>query len=269
MNSYAVGLDNASRHGCAHLDGLTGMFDHFTQARIAESVPLVGARCLELGAGNGSIAVWLADHVGPDGEVIATDIDPHHIPERDRLTILRHDLLADPLPAGPFNLIHARCLLSHLAGRDAVAARLCRLLAPAGVILIEDFDMSGSPRTGSVLFAPPDLSDAVELWDRYQQLRGELFAAAGTDGTFIRRVHGLLGGEGLTQLRSVSYAASWCGGSPGSWHAAATLQQSRDKLAERGFTGAMVDRLAEALADPRLHIAGRTLWSTSGVAPSP
>jgi hypothetical protein len=43
------------------------------------------------------------------------------------------------------------------------------------------------------------------------------------------------------------------------------LQQSRDKLAGKGFTGAMVDRLAEALADPRLHVAGRTLWSTSGV----
>jgi SAM-dependent methyltransferase len=267
VNSYAVGLDNASQHGAAHLDGLAGMFDHFTQARIAESVVLAGARCLELGAGNGSIAVWLADQVGPDGEVIATDIDPEHIPEHERLTVLRHDLLADPLPAGPFNLIHARCLLSHLSGRDAITARLCRLLVPGGVILIEGFDVVGSRRTTSVLFAPPDLSDAVELWDRYEQLRDDLFATAGTDGSFMRRVHGLLGREGLTQLRSVSYATSWCGGSPGSRHAAATLQQSRAKLADRGFTGTMVDRLAEALADRRLHIAGRTLWSTSGVAP--
>ena len=104
VSSYSVGLDNASTHGTNHLGGLAGMFDHFTQARITESVSLAGARCLELGAGNGSIAVWLADQVGPDGEVIATDIDTRHIPEHDRLTILRHDLLSDPLPAGPFDL---------------------------------------------------------------------------------------------------------------------------------------------------------------------
>lgn len=265
MSSYSVGLNNASTHGANHLGGLAGMFDHFTQARITESVSLAGARCLELGAGNGSIAVWLADQVGPDGEVIATDIDTRHIPEHDRLTILRHDLLADPLPTGPFDLIHARCLLSHLADRDVITARLCHLLAANGAIIIEGFDIVGPKRTSSVLFAPPDLSDVVELWDRYEQLREELFATAGTDGSFMRRVHGLLAREGLTQLRSVSYATSWCGGSAGSWHAAATLQQSRDKLAGKGFTGAMVDRLAEALADPRLHVAGRTLWSTSGV----
>jgi signal transduction histidine kinase len=34
-----------------------------------------GWGCLEVGAGRGSMAVWLAEQVGESGEVVATDID--------------------------------------------------------------------------------------------------------------------------------------------------------------------------------------------------
>jgi hypothetical protein len=34
-----------------------------------------GWRCLEVGSGGGSIAAWLCDRVGPDGSVLATDLD--------------------------------------------------------------------------------------------------------------------------------------------------------------------------------------------------
>lgn len=265
MTSYA--LDNASPHGTSHLGGLAGMFDHFTRARINESVSLAGARCLELGAGNGSVAVWLAGQVGPHGQVVATDIDTQHIPSHDRMTVVRHDLMRDPLPPGPFNLIHARCLLGHLTIRDTLTPELCQLLAPGGVILIEDFDTVGSLRTTSVLHVPQDGPDIADLWNRYEQLRADLFAAAGTDGSFPRRSHGLLIDSGLTNVRSVAYTTSWCGGDPGSWHAAATLQQFRPKLAEFGFGDEMVDRLVEALANPEFHVSGRTLCSTSGTAP--
>src|SRR5262245_11804479 len=34
-----------------------------------------GWRCLEVGAGRGSMAAWLADRVGESGQVVATDVD--------------------------------------------------------------------------------------------------------------------------------------------------------------------------------------------------
>ena len=34
-----------------------------------------GWNCLEIGAGAGSMALWLANHVGPTRKVVATDID--------------------------------------------------------------------------------------------------------------------------------------------------------------------------------------------------
>src|SRR3954447_14510371 len=123
MAGYA--LDNANSNGAAHLGGLTGLFDGFTAARMAESGRLAGARCLEIGAGNGSVAVWLADQVGPGGSVTAGDIDASHIPPHEPLPAWRLDLLREPPPDGPFDVIHGRCVMTHLANRASVLPALC------------------------------------------------------------------------------------------------------------------------------------------------
>src|SRR5688572_2547667 len=100
-SSYA--LDN-SRSGAGNmLDCLSVILDQSTVDLIA---PLVqpGVRCLELGAGNGSMARWLADAAGTDGRVVALDIDPDlvraEVRTRPQVEVLRHDLRTDPLPAG-------------------------------------------------------------------------------------------------------------------------------------------------------------------------
>ena len=41
-----------------------------------------GWRCLEIAAGRGSMAVWLAEQVGPAGQVVATDIDTRYLQGR-------------------------------------------------------------------------------------------------------------------------------------------------------------------------------------------
>jgi tRNA A58 N-methylase Trm61 len=43
-----------------------------------------GGRCLEVGAGGGSIAAWLCDRVAPDGAVVATDLDTTVLRELSR-----------------------------------------------------------------------------------------------------------------------------------------------------------------------------------------
>jgi ubiquinone/menaquinone biosynthesis C-methylase UbiE len=61
-----------------------------------------GWRCLEVGAGGGSVALWLAERVGPAGHVLATDLDPGWLAPADRpvVEIRRHDITRDPRPAG-------------------------------------------------------------------------------------------------------------------------------------------------------------------------
>jgi SAM-dependent methyltransferase len=266
MPSYT--LANASPHGTTHLGGLTGMFDHFTTDRVRETTRLEGARCLELGAGNGSIAIWLAEQVGPDGEVVATDLDTRHIPPHERVSVVHQDLLKDPLPPGPFDLIHTRLLLGHLQNREVLLAEICKQLAPGGTVLIEEFNLVDDKRTMPVLHAPKDQPGLPELWARFEKTRNELFFSSGADGSFGIRVHGLLMDAGMTDVKSVTYCESWQGGDPGSQHAAGALLQLRPKLLEHGFDADELEQLTAAVNNPEVHVAGRLLCSTSGHAPA-
>src|SRR5229473_152461 len=98
-----------------------------------------GWRCLEAGAGAGSIARWLCECVGRGGHVLATDLDTRFVEaallHRPNGTVLRHDLLRDHLPEASFDLVHARLLLAGLAEPSHGLARLVAALKPGGWLL--------------------------------------------------------------------------------------------------------------------------------------
>jgi SAM-dependent methyltransferase len=105
-----------------------------------------GWRCLEVGAGRGSMAVWLAEKVGPSGQVVATDIDVTYLKRLDlpNLEVHRHNILEDPLEAlgrGSFDLVSSRLMLFWLAGKQETAIRhMAELLRPGGWLVDEDGD---------------------------------------------------------------------------------------------------------------------------------
>ena len=68
-------LAAAGREAAEHqrLSQLEQIYDPGSRRR--RQIVQPGWRCLEIGAGRGSMAVWLAEQVGPSGEVVATDID--------------------------------------------------------------------------------------------------------------------------------------------------------------------------------------------------
>ena len=68
-------LTNAREETVVRFDALEETFDELTTRHLGRIGVEPGWRCLELGAGGGSIAVWLATQVGPAGRVVATDID--------------------------------------------------------------------------------------------------------------------------------------------------------------------------------------------------
>jgi SAM-dependent methyltransferase len=117
--------------------------DPITVRRL-EAIPVRrGWRCLELGAGSGSIARWLCRHVGPEGAVVAVDIDDQLLRHLDEpnLQVVRADVVNDTLPAGPFDLVHTRMLLMHLPERHDVVRRIVPLLRPGGTVLFEENDV--------------------------------------------------------------------------------------------------------------------------------
>lgn len=97
-------------------------------------------RCLEIGAGRGSIASWLATQC-PHGSVTATDTDIRHLAELPipNLRVHRHDVVDGPsMPEGSFDLAHARALLVHLPDRQAVLHRVRTWLEPGGWLVVEE-----------------------------------------------------------------------------------------------------------------------------------
>jgi hypothetical protein len=60
-------------------EGIEATRDHGTRALLERLGIGPGLRCLEVGAGGGSIAAWMADQAGDGGHVLATDIDTTHL----------------------------------------------------------------------------------------------------------------------------------------------------------------------------------------------
>lgn len=135
-------LDNAARQTSDRFSGLDAALDEITKARLSALGVTAGWRCLEVGAGRGSIARWMADLVGPRGYVLATDIDTRWTQNDgpSQLEVRQHDVVTDPLAQGEFDLVHARLVLSWLPDRDTVISRLVAALRPGGWLVIEDFD---------------------------------------------------------------------------------------------------------------------------------
>jgi SAM-dependent methyltransferase len=142
MASDEYALANAWELADRRLDALELAHDAATQRRLRAAGSQPGWRCLEVGAGRGSIARWLGSAVGPRGQVIALDIDARFLRDVDPQTIevVEANVVTDPLPPGPFDLVHARLLLMHLAARDQLVPRLVDVLAPGGVLLLEEHD---------------------------------------------------------------------------------------------------------------------------------
>ena len=136
------GLDNAWRKALARLRSLEQWLDPATIRHLRARGVGAGWRCLEVGAGAGSIARWLCGQVCPGGEVVATDIDTRFLESRSEanLRVLRHDITADNLPPAAFDLVHCRLVLAHLPDRHAVLSKLAAALKPGGQLVAEEMD---------------------------------------------------------------------------------------------------------------------------------
>jgi ubiquinone/menaquinone biosynthesis C-methylase UbiE len=244
-------LNSAWHAERARLDSMTSLFDPNTLELCARLGPLAGRRCLDVGAGTGSLALALAERVGPTGAVTALDVDTRFLEplEAHNLTVVRADVTTDRLPAGEFDLVHARLVLEHLPQRELVLATLAAALRPGGWLLIEDFDWATA-----LVVDPPS-----EVHTRVAEACLAFFAAHAYDAQFGRRLPRRLRALGLvdtgTRAESVQVWADRERGVP-QWELLA------DQLAP--------GLLAAGLVDPGDLAAFHALWhdgETAGFAP--
>ncbi|MDQ7905962.1 methyltransferase domain-containing protein [Phytohabitans sp. ZYX-F-186] len=240
------------------MSALAHMYDPFSVDRLTGLHVPDNARCLVLGVGASRVAGRLAD-LAPHGQVIATDTDHSHTIAHPRVRQVTGDLLTDPLPAGRWDVIHARLLLGHLDSRDDLLADLTGTLTANGVIVVEEF--AGTWST-SVLDAP-DWDEANRLFTAYHHAFREILAGQGVDLTWARRVHGVMRRLGL-RVETRAHAATWAGNSPGTRLAWASAGLLRDKLAAHGMPPADIDAFRTLLQHPDLRVLGNLALSTIG-----
>jgi SAM-dependent methyltransferase len=239
---------------------LGDMLDRTTVARLSELGDLAGKRFLEFGAGGGSIAAWMADQAGPTGRVLATDINPRHIVVHPGVEVLRHDLTAEPIPAGPWDVIHGRLVLLHIPQREEILLRLCEALAPGGVLLLEEWQTTFR----RLVLAAPDAESAA-LFDLYHDvLIDRILPTKGNDPSWASRVHSAMIEAGLTDVDTSITSQSWPGGTAGALLIAANIGQLREEFIEAGVTAEQLDEMCRLVTDPQLVLRGHFTYSTMG-----
>jgi ubiquinone/menaquinone biosynthesis C-methylase UbiE len=256
---------NSSDHAAAHHKALADMLDVFTQDRIRDLVPrLRGMQCLEVGAGGGSVARWLAEEVGSEGLVCATDINIRRLPEWPNVVVLEHDIAKGPVPEDGgkgFDLVHARCVLNHVPERRMALHHMVMSLKPGGSLLTQDFMPTRS--LDFVLQAPSE-EDAA-LLRRFQFFHLQILREHGNDRAWSQRVARMVEAEGLLGVREVVYnTGEWRGLGPGCRLLLAGLRQVDHELLSAGLNMAEIRRVAALLQDPDVILRGYHVHSVSG-----
>ncbi|MQA84132.1 MAG: methyltransferase domain-containing protein [Streptosporangiales bacterium] len=230
--------------------------------RVLANLVTPGARCLEVGAGGGSIVRWLCDAVGAAGEVVATDIDTWFLERINAANLLvrRHDIVHDSLEKRGFDLIHARLVLEHLPDRDAALKKLIAALRPGGWIVLEDADyVSGVPVTtwGSTDY------ESVEA------VRRREFAASGINHYLGRELPGWLRQHGLVQVGNEGRVWVMEGGSAGAQWFGLSIAHLRTRLVGPGkLTDEQVDRMLALFQDPSWSAFSPIIMAAWGQAPT-
>jgi SAM-dependent methyltransferase len=240
------------------LAGIEAMWDPGSQRLIQDLELGAGARVLEIGAGGGALAEWLCDHVGPDGQVVATDLDTRFLDaiERPNLTVLTHDIVNDAPPAGGFDLIHSRLVLEHIAEREAVIDKLVGALSDGGVLLLEDYDF------GSNAFHPR--SEAAE---RVVEALVGFMQGNGFSPLFGRELPGLLKSRGLVDVESAGRVLLVDSEHPGSAFFRLTLEQLAPVLVAQELVAREdVDELLASFGEPGLLVVTPTMFGAWGRA---
>jgi SAM-dependent methyltransferase len=238
-------LDNAWRRGRARLDAVEAFLDPGTIAVLDRLGVAAGWRCLELGAGGGSVADFLARRVGAAGRVVATDLDTRHLEaavSAPNIEVRRHDIVNEPLEARAFDLIHARLVLEHIPERDAVLGKLVRALKPGGRLLVESVDY---------ISAVPVSELGAREHEHSQRVRLRQFDGAGIKFDLGRHLPRMLRAHGLGDIGNEGRVFVMEGGSPGALWFQLSMEQLRPRLVGPDkLSDADVDRMLELFADP-------------------
>ena len=255
-------LTNADPATAERFGGLERTFDPHTIGHLASLGLAPGARCLEIGTGGGSIARWMAAQVGPTGRVLGVDLDTRwfHHDGSPQLEARQLDVVEEPIPDGPWDLIHERLVLVHIPRRLEVLDRLVESLAPGGWIVLEDFDTAEVRTTDRE-------GPNHEFVSRMLREFNTLLATRGAANSFAANAFRHLRDRGLVEVSASGQVTIAAGGSDYSEVIAANTRQVWDAFVAQGVRPDELERYLELLDDPDTIIGSPVLIRVCGRRP--
>lgn len=233
--------------------------DEFTVGHLAATGVGDGWHCLEVGAGTGSIAMWLGERVHPTGSVLATDLDVNRLAALpDNIEVRRHDITCDAIESEAYDLVHCRFVLQHVPDPGAALQRMADAVVPGGWIVIEEGD-----------FGLAEFSGAPES-TRASRLAHDLFTrwrAAGVIDAYLgRRLPELVASLAFAHFSFDVFTAT---GGPGDPAYETVRQAWPDTRAGAAATGFVEDDLIclDKAFDNSTFIVGNTTFAAWGQKP--
>lgn len=255
-------LDNGQAEAGERFDALAGLFNPSTFRHAARVGLTTGWRAWEVGAGGPSVPTWLAEQVGPEGHVLATDIDTSWIDGAGRnYEVRHHDVGTDPPPGGLFDFVHARLVLVHVPDRTRALTTMIAALRPGGWLLVEEADPELQP-----LVCPDEAGPEEQLANKLKRSFRSLLAQRGVDLAYGRTLPRLLREAGLGEVQAD--ACFPMGGPVCDELERATTEQIRGRLVAEGLaTDAEIEQHLANVANGRMDLATSPMVSAWGRKP--
>lgn len=270
-------LDHGWEHEHERLLALGATFDPGTRRALAATGLAPGWRCLEVAAGAGTVARWLAEQVGEHGTVVATDLDTGFLEklagEVPNLEARRHNIVTDPVDEGTYDLVHTRFLLEHLHSRQEALANMARAVRPGGWLVAEALQWT-TPHIGMATGRPGRHPRALvaQALSPVVHVLLNVFKDTGLRVDVGAQLPADLARLGLTEITAEGRAVFVTAGTPGADVVDLSLQHARDLILDppaamqgRGLSPARLLSRAPALK----AVLGRRLDAMAGIFGDP
>jgi ubiquinone/menaquinone biosynthesis C-methylase UbiE len=230
-----------------------------------------GGSAIDLGCGPRGIIEILHDRVSPGGRVIGLDSDPAHVAMASQLAvgaglddveIVEADARCTGLPAGSFDLVHARTLLATTPDPAQVIAEMVRLVRPGGWVA------SLEPDAEHNIYYPYH-----QGFDRLRELFVVAFTRNGADPLIGRRLARLYRHAGLEDVGLEARAGLYPPGHSRRTIAADLLRSMRPQIlalgaADEAELDSLDSTLREFLDDPDVVAMPNLMFLAWGRKPS-
>ena len=236
---------------------MSQLLDPMERSHIERLGLSAGWRCLEIGCGNGSISQWLATRVGPNGHVVASDVDLRCMAglQAPALEIRRLDVLEDPIEESAYDLVTARAVLHHIPSPERAVRRMLGALKPGGVFLSIEPDML--PAT---VAEPRMMRDFWQGWLQWS-------ASVGIDYFIGRKMAAHLFSLSLQVVGAEGHTFGFNGGSPWATYWVETMKELQPRL-QGNLTEKSITDFNARFADPGYWTSVITFVATWGSKPA-